>query len=209
MKRILVLAPHTDDAELGCGASIARFAEDGLSVHVAVFSSAEDSLPAGAPKEMLKNEFFRAIPLLGVRREEATVLNFPVRRLSYHRQEVLEEMIRLRAQFNPDTVLLPSAADVHQDHQVVHSEGVRAFKDISVLGYELPWNHFSFATQCFIAVEERHVLQKVQALQEYRSQLEMGRTYFSEDFITGWARMRGTQVRVAYAEVFDILRLRI
>lgn len=46
-KKVLVLAPHTDDAELGCGASIARFIEEGSDILVAAFSSAEESLPVG------------------------------------------------------------------------------------------------------------------------------------------------------------------
>jgi LmbE family N-acetylglucosaminyl deacetylase len=37
---ILVLAPHTDDAELGCGGTIARLLEEGKKVSVAVFSTA-------------------------------------------------------------------------------------------------------------------------------------------------------------------------
>ena len=39
--RILVLAPHTDDGEFGCGGSIARFASEGNEVHYVAFSAAE------------------------------------------------------------------------------------------------------------------------------------------------------------------------
>ena len=41
MRRVLVLAPHTDDAELGCGGTIARLLTDGADVLVAAFSTAE------------------------------------------------------------------------------------------------------------------------------------------------------------------------
>jgi len=47
MRRVLVLAPHTDDAELGCGGTIARLLTDGADVFVAAFSTAEESLPPG------------------------------------------------------------------------------------------------------------------------------------------------------------------
>ena len=47
-ERILVLAPHTDDAELGAGGSMAKWLEAGVDLHVAVFSTAEESLPACA-----------------------------------------------------------------------------------------------------------------------------------------------------------------
>ena len=53
-KVLLVCAPHTDDAELGCGGSMARFLEEGWSVHVAAFSNAEASLPAGSAPDRLE-----------------------------------------------------------------------------------------------------------------------------------------------------------
>ena len=208
-KTVLVLAPHTDDAELGCGASIARFVEEGSDVFVAAFSSAEDSLPVGAPKDLLKQEFYKAIPLLGVQKENTAVYDYQVRRLSYFRQEVLEEMVKLKKQIQPDMVLLPSGQDVHQDHQVIHMEGLRAFKDNTILGYELPWNHVTFSTQAFIVVEEHHLNKKYLALNEYKSQMELERPYFTRDFLFGLARVRGTQIKEKYAEAFEVIRIKI
>ncbi len=208
-KRLLVLAPHTDDAELGCGGSIARFVEEGCQVHVAAFSTAEDSLPPGFPPETLKVEFMKAMPILGVQESNLSVYDFPVRKLSYHRQEVLEELVRLRKKLNPDLVLVPSGHDLHQDHQVVYAEGLRAFKDMSLFGYELPWNHITFSAQAFITLEERHLDKKWAALQCYKSQMDIERKYFSQEFLKGLARVRGTQVRALYAESFEVLRLRL
>jgi LmbE family N-acetylglucosaminyl deacetylase len=208
-KTVLVLAPHTDDAELGCGASIARFVEEGSDVFVAAFSSAEDSLPVGAPKDLLKQEFYKAIPLLGVQKENTAVYDYQVRRLSYFRQEVLEEMVKLKRQIQPDMVLLPSGQDVHQDHQVIHMEGLRAFKDNTILGYELPWNHVTFSTQAFIVVEEHHLDKKYLALNEYKSQMELERPYFTRDFLFGLAKVRGTQIKEKYAEAFEVIRIKI
>ena len=38
--RVLVLAPHTDDGELGCGGTISRMVEEGREVYYAAFSTA-------------------------------------------------------------------------------------------------------------------------------------------------------------------------
>ena len=57
MRRVLVLAPHTDDAELGCGGTIARLLRDGVDVFVAAFSTAEESLPPGAAPCRLRMSF--------------------------------------------------------------------------------------------------------------------------------------------------------
>ena len=61
-KRILVLAPHTDDGELGCGGAVARFLEEGREVYQAVFSAAARSLPEGLPSDTLVREWATPLP---------------------------------------------------------------------------------------------------------------------------------------------------
>ncbi len=206
--RVLILAPHTDDAEIGCGGTIARFVEEGREVHVVAFSTAVESLPEGFPPDTLKREFMAAMPILGVNTSNLIVYDFPVRRLSYHRQEVLEELVKIRRDVKPDMVILPSGNDLHQDHQVVHAEGLRAFKDISILGYELPWNHINFSAQSFVVLRQDHLDRKWQALQCYHSQFELARYYMQKDFIEGLAKVRGAQVKEAMAEAFEVLRFK-
>lgn len=55
-KNILVLAPHTDDGELGLGGTINYLIEQGKNVVYAAFSTAEQSVPEGFPKDILKTE---------------------------------------------------------------------------------------------------------------------------------------------------------
>lgn len=208
IRRALVLAPHTDDAELGCGGTIARMLDEAVEVTIAAFSSAQESLPAGMDPDTLKNEFRAATRTLGVPDANALVFDYPVRKLSYFRQEVLEELVRLRSQVQPDTVFLPAGTDLHQDHQVLFNEGVRAFKELTVLGYELPWNHIDFSAQAFFGLERRHVDAKLAALRQYASQIQLQRPYFTAEFIEGLARVRGVQVKCEFAEAFQVLRLR-
>lgn len=208
-KKVLVLAPHTDDAELGCGGTIARLLEEGVDVHIAVFSTAEESLPSGVPHGTLKDEFYSAMAVMQIPLANLTVHDYPVRRLSYHRQEVLESLIDLRAKVKPETVLLPAGSDLHQDHQVVNVEGLRAFKDITVWGYELPWNHVEFSANAFVVLNESQLQKKWLALQSYKTQLELSRSYFTWDFVQSLARVRGVQVKTAYAEAFEVIRIRL
>lgn len=206
LSRVLVLAPHTDDAELGCGGTMARMLEKDIDLWVAAFSTARASLPPGADPDTLKDEFKRATSLLGIPEDRVLVYDYVVRKLSYSRQEVLEELVKLRKELAPEMVLLPSGSDLHQDHQVLHDEGLRAFKEITVWGYELPWNHITFPAQAFVTLEERHLEAKWDALQAYESQLERERRYFERDFIVGLARVRGVQVKEEYAEAFEVIR---
>jgi LmbE family N-acetylglucosaminyl deacetylase len=208
-KSVLILAPHTDDAELGCGGSIARFVEEGTQVHVAAFSRAEDSLPPGSAPDMLEVEFRSSMARMQVLQERVHVFGFPVRRFSQHRQDILECLVKLRHEVQPDTVFVPSGHDMHQDHQTIYSEGVRAFKDITVWGYELPWNHVDFSAQAFVTLETRHLERKWEALQAYESQLSLSRPYFTREFIFGLASVRGVQVKASYAEAYEVVRMKV
>ena len=206
---VLVLAPHTDDAELGCGGTIARLIAEGRAVHVAAFSTAEESIPSGFPPGSIKLEMMLSLQSLGVPATNIHVFDFPVRKLPQFRQELLEIMVRLARSIAPDLVLIPSRDDVHQDHQAVHAEAIRAFKCSSILGYELPWNQTAFAGQAFMELNQSHLDAKWQALKSYRTQMSLERSYFSASFIEGLARIRGVQGKFLLAEAFEVLRFRI
>ena len=94
--KVLILAPHTDDGEFGCGGSVARFMEEGKAVYYAAFSTAEESVPEPWPKDILKTEVKEATHRLGIPRENLLIFNFKVRELSYHRQEILEELVKMK-----------------------------------------------------------------------------------------------------------------
>ncbi|MBL0310657.1 MAG: PIG-L family deacetylase [Bacteroidetes bacterium] len=203
-QNVLVLAPHTDDGELGCGGLIARMIEEKRKVTYAAFSTAEESVPDGFPKDVLKTEVRNATHKLGIEEENLVIFNYPVRKLNYHRQEILEDLVRLRKN-NYDLILTPCLHDIHQDHTTVAHEALRAYKNTSILGYELIWNNLSFKTTSFISLEKRHIESKVAALQEYKSQ--GNRDYMSEEFIFSLAKTRGVQVGMKYAESFEVIRL--
>ena len=194
--KYLLLAPHTDDIELGCGGTVLKLLEEGNEVHWVVFSTAEDSVPPGMPLDTLKKEFL-----------SVEICSYPVRNFDLHRQEILEKLVSIRREIKPDVVIGPSLHDVHQDHQVIANEMVRAFKtSASILCYELPWNHTEFENQCFSKLRPDIMEGKIQLLANYQSQTALNRSYFSAEFIKGWAKMRGIQCNTEYAESFEIVR---
>jgi N-acetylglucosamine malate deacetylase 1 len=204
-KRALVLAPHTDDGEFGCGGAIARFLEDGADVSYLAFSICEESVPAGFKKDVLADEVRAATGALGISPKNLVVRTYPVRRFPEHRQEILEDMVRIRAEIKPDLVFLPGRNDIHQDHQVIAAEGIRAFKTATLLGYEVPWNNLSMTYSALVALEERHLERKLAALACYKTQEH--RFYAKEEMIRSLAQTRGLLVWQKYAEAFDLVRL--
>lgn len=204
MKTIMVLAPHTDDGELGCGGTIVKLVEDGYKVIYVAFSTCRRSLPEGWEPDTLEKEVKKAVPLLGVLLEDIVLLDYDVRQFKTERQRILEDIILLRKKYEPEKIFLPSPTDFHQDHQVISEEGSRAFKNSTVLGYEMPWNNTSFNTRAFMKLEERHIEKKVLALMEYKSQ--QSRDYINREFIYSLARVRGVQIGCHFAESFDVIR---
>jgi N-acetylglucosamine malate deacetylase 1 len=203
-KRILILAPHTDDGEFGCGASISRFIKEGADIYYAAFSLAEESVPEPYPKNILEIEVKAATKVLGIKEDHLLLYKFKVRHFEYHRQEILEVLFKLNLELSPDLVFLPSLNDLHQDHTTIAREGLRAFKKTSILSYEMPWNNLNFQTQAFVFFNEDHLEQKILALDCYNSQ--KGRNYATREFIKSLAITRGTQIGTRYAEVFEVVR---
>jgi len=202
--RVLILAPHTDDGELGCGGAISKFVECGMDVYYAAFSVAEKSVPDEFPKDVLEIEVKKAMAVLGVPKTNLMIYRYEVRTFSYRRQDILEDIVSLRNELQPDLIFMPSPNDLHQDHKVVAEEAIRAFKRFTILGYEEPWNNISFNTVSFIPLEEKHIKKKIEALKCYETQRY--RSYLNEEFIRGLARTRGTQIEVKYAEAFEVIR---
>jgi len=205
LKSALILAPHTDDGEFGCGGTIAKLIEDGVEVYYAAFSACEQSVLPNFPKDILITEVKEATRKLGISKNNLILFKYNVRTFNFHRQEILDDIIRMRQKINPDIVFIPSLNDIHQDHSTIATEAVRAFKYTNILCYEMPWNNLNFTTTSFFILEEKHVQVKVGALKKYKSQAH--RPYANEEFIRSLARTRGVQIGEKYAEVFEVIRL--
>ncbi|HEU0336695.1 MAG TPA: PIG-L deacetylase family protein [Gaiellaceae bacterium] len=204
-QRALVLAPHTDDGEFGCGGTMARLVEEGCEVRYVAFSIATRSLPPGYAPDTLATEVRAATAELGIPAERLTVHDFDVRTFPEHRQDILELLVALWEDWRPDVVFQPSHHDVHQDHQTIAQEGLRAFKRTTILGYEIPWNNYDFSYGCYVALEQRHLERKVAAVRHYASQQH--RRYANADYIWNLARVHGTNVNRELAEVFQVYRI--
>ena len=184
---------------------MARLVEAGCDVRYVAFSIATRSLPPGFPPDTLAREVAEATAELGIPAGSLTVHDFDVRTFPERRQDILELLIEIWNEWEPDCVFMPSVHDVHQDHQTIASEGLRAFKRTTILGYEIPWNNFDFAYQAYVALEEKHVALKIAALERYASQQH--RRYANADYVWNVARTHGINVNRDYAEVFQVYRM--
>jgi len=202
---VLVLGPHTDDGEIGAGATISRLCREGKKVYYVAFSICEESVPKGFEKTILSKEILKAGAQLGIPQNNISTLRYKVRNFPSSRQKILEDMVKLKNTINPDLVLLPCSSDIHQDHKVIYEEGTRAFKKTSILGYEIPWNNLKINNRCFVEVSSKDLTNKVNAILEYKSQ--SFRNYINEEYIKSLLIIRGKQIDFNLAESFEVIRL--
>lgn len=196
MKKILALAPHTDDIELGCGATLHKY-KDEYQIDALAITSAQP-LATGDPVQ----EFYNAMDIIGA---NAWFLDYECRILNDRRQDLLNYFWQLQQKNKYDIVFCPSSYDHHQDHQVVYAEAFRAFKHSTILGYELPWNNRIFRTDVFISVEQQDIDAKIKMLDCYETQLE--RAFMCKEYVQDIARTRALQVGKKYVESFEAIRV--
>lgn len=203
--RVLLLSPHPDDIELGAGGTVVKLLENGADICWAVFSLCEDTAQKEMPKDTFKKEFLGVLSALKITKNH--IYNFDNKNFPARRQEIMDNLVEIKSAFNPELVICPSTADVHQDHKVISEETVRIFKrDSSIVGYEQPWNNLAFKPSMFSKLTESQINKKWELLSIYKSQFIKKRNYFSKDFILGLARTRGVQCNSEFAESFEVIR---
>ncbi len=197
--RILVLSPHTDDAELGMGGTLSRLVRLPCDIKAVVFN---------APDERLKEECTRAYEILGNvgnSKVDLSILGFKRRFFPRDRQNILQQIWEINQGFKPNMVFTPCTRDHHQDHETVTNEALRIFKSSTIFGYELQWNVIDFLENTFVTLDERDLEIKRKMLECYKSQ--HGRPYFDWDYQLGVSRSKGITLGGGYAEAFESIRV--
>jgi N-acetylglucosamine malate deacetylase 1 len=204
-KRVLAIAPHTDDVELGVAGTLQLLKSNGAEIKTIALCNAWQSLKEGFHRDTLIEEFCAAQRILGLTAGPEDVYDFPVRNFGAARQAILDLFVDIMRDFAPDLIFVPASTDVHQDHQITCQEAKRAFKNATIWGYELPWNNISFTAQAVVVLTDDHAGRKVEAMKAYKSQA--ARPYLNEDFLRGWMIGRGVSVGARYAEAFEVIRM--
>ena len=199
-KRVLFLGAHPDDIELGCGALIHHISR--LSEVTCV------TLSENLKNPDLKNvvqEQRRSMAILGVPADRVRYGPFETRIFPQHRQEILEYFLELRKQLRPELIFVHSDQDVHQDHLTMTQEALRAFRGITLLGFDVVRSSYGFFPHFLVAVSEADVAAKIEALSQYETY--RGKYYFSSELTRSIMVRHGALAEQDYAEGFDILRI--
>jgi LmbE family N-acetylglucosaminyl deacetylase len=208
MTSYLFIGAHPDDVEIGAGATISKYTSMGIDCHTVVFSNCYESLPTNLKDGNIDKVFLESISahkILGVGEENISKYDFPVRNFQNYRQEILDILYSINLLNKFTKVFIPNSNDIHQDHHTVFKESQRAFRNISLYGYELPGNSFKSNYNFYSVVNKSQVETKIRCLNEFKSQ--SSRYYMNEDKIINILKFHGQVVRADFAEVFELFRL--
>ena len=199
-KRILFLGAHPDDIELGCGALIHNISSKSDVLCVTLSDNQKNPL--------LKNvvtEHYQSMEILGVPKEKVILGGFTTRIFHDARQEILEFFLKLRKDFKPDMIFVHSKQDIHQDHNAMTDEALRAFRGITVLGFDVVRSSYGFFPHFLVEVSEEDVTAKLNALAQYETYRD--KYYFDREVLRATMIRHGALAECDFAEGFDILRI--
>lgn len=199
-KRILFLGAHPDDIELGCGALLHQIAHKTEILCVTLSDNQKNP-----DLQNVKGEHLRSMKILGIPEEKVIFGPFQTRVFPDSRQDILEYFLKLRKEFNPDLIFTHSKQDVHQDHNTMTDEALRAFRGITVLGFDVVRSSYGFFPHFLVEVTEEDVTKKIEALAQYRTYQD--RYYFNSELTRSIMVRHGALAERSFAEGFDILRI--
>jgi LmbE family N-acetylglucosaminyl deacetylase len=222
--KVLVVAPHADDETLGAGGTIARLADEGHSVTVAVLTGHGTEGPhpiwseqtfrqireegGGAWETLGVSEvLFREIPAVAVSRQ-------PIWELNELCLEVLQRV-------EPEILFVPFQLDLHEDHRALFRSFSVAWRPSSKTGQgvreiycyetnsETHWNFHQveggFLPNVWIDISST-LERKLEALSCFRSQIREAPEARSLEAVRALAIWRGSQAGMAAAEAFVLVR---
>ncbi|HTQ34638.1 MAG TPA: glycosyltransferase, partial [Stellaceae bacterium] len=132
----LVVAPHPDDETIACGGLIALLRRGGHQVWVAIVTDGTASHPNSKqfPPTRLaairKTETVSALALLGVEEEHIVFKEFPDGFVPSEGTPgfdcAVENAVRCLERLAPQTLVIPSSLDTHEDHKATAAIWLRA-----------------------------------------------------------------------------------
>lgn len=201
--RILAVGAHSDDLEIGCGATLLTLAASGRAVSVDwVVCAAADEARAAEAKAGAA-EFLAGVDDVRVRVE-----GFRDGFLPYEGAAVKELFEDLKA-CGPDLVLTHWAGDAHQDHRLVAELAANTFRDHPILGFEIPKYDGDLVTPNTYVPVTKEVAERKAELLLATFPSQQGRRWFEPELFLSLMRLRGMECNApsGYAEGFHSRKL--
>lgn len=215
---VLVFAPHNDDEVLGCGGTIAKYAQQGHDVFVCEVTSWLENMEA---TNALKDEARNAHKILGVK--DTFFLDLPVVHLketpTHIKNRKFSEIVK---EIRPEIAFIPHVGDMHVDHGETSSSAMVAlrphenpqlraiytYETLSETEWNIPNTMNAFIPNVWSDISGTFEA-KLDAMKCFKSQIRPFPHPRSMEAIEALAKLRGSTIGVSFAESFMCVRERI
>jgi LmbE family N-acetylglucosaminyl deacetylase len=196
VRRLLCLGAHSDDIEIGAGATVLRVVRENPDVEVTwcVLSGNEtrQNEARGGADHILGPRTSRSIVL-----KDFTDSCFPEQRQNI--KQFFEQSLKST---DPDLILTHARTDAHQDHRMVNELTWNTFRAHQVWEYEIPkWDGDITQPNLYVPVDPEDVATKIAVLREVFAS-QRSKHWFDEETFRGLMRIRGLESNTRYAEAF-------
>jgi LmbE family N-acetylglucosaminyl deacetylase len=200
---VLCLGAHSDDIEIGAGATLLTLLARGVRLEVrwCVLSGAEERSHEAKASAA---DFLSAAASAHVE-----VLAFRDGFFPQQGEAIKSWFEKLKTDVNPDLILTHHRNDAHQDHREVSRLTWNTFRDHWILEYEVPkWDGDLGQPNVFVPLAADILERKVELLLAHFG-TQRSKHWFDADIFRGLARIRGMECRAPerYAEAFFARKL--
>ncbi len=201
--QILCLGAHSDDIEIGCGATILELLRTrrDLDFHWVVFSS-------GSPRDA-EARHCAELFLKGAAIQNVHVHNFRNGFFPSENVEIKEHFEKLKNSLSPDLIFTHTRDDLHQDHRVINQLTWNTWRNHFVLEYEiLKYDGDLGNPNVFVSFDQKTCDRKIKYLTtSFKSQSD--KQWFTPDTFQGLMRIRGVHANSPgkFAEAFYARKL--
>jgi LmbE family N-acetylglucosaminyl deacetylase len=201
--RILCLGAHSDDIEIGAGATILDLIRRGIQLEVdwVVLSA----IGIRAEEARASAQAF----LTGAARQEIVLATLKDGYFPFQGAELKDHFTRFTATCTPDIILTHRHDDAHQDHRQVSKLAWTSFRDHVILEYEIPkWDGDMGRPNAYMPVSDAALKRKTELLTRYFG-TQRSKDWFDARTFEGLARLRGAECRApsGYAEAFHARKI--
>lgn len=218
-KKILIVAAHSDDEALGCGATIARHTAAGDIVHAVFMADGVSSRVNSTGNDLLQREAAarQAHKILGLQRVD--YLGFQdncMDSISFLR--IVQSLESIINTIMPEVIYTHHHGDLNLDHRITHDavmtacrplpkgsvQEIYAFEVLSSTEWATPQRE-PFVPNVFVDVTD-FLDRKVQALRSYQYEMRSAPHSRCLEHVKSLAYHRGYSAGVHAAEAFMLIR---
>ena len=195
---VLCLGAHSDDIEIGAGATLLAMIARGirLDVHWCVLSG-------GGDREQ-EARSSAADFLADAASARIEVMSFRDGFFPEQGEAIKSWFEALKARCNPGLILTHRRDDAHQDHRLMCRLTWNTFRDHCILEYEIPkWDGDMGQPNVYMPVPASALQRKIDLLMTHFGS-QRSKQWFDPETFRGLARLRGMECRApeGYAEAF-------